>query len=81
MHSVFLLSNGTVYGCGQNYGGFFGPNATKTFLFEQVAPNLVSNDVKVTSVGISEYATILLLSNNSVFVSGMNRNGSMGLSA
>lgn len=76
-HTLFLSSNGYVYGCGLNYNGQLGHSVSKcNRILIAVKIPLLSN---VSHVQCGTYHN-LLLSNDDLWVFGMNNHGQLGLS-
>lgn len=82
IHSALLMSDNTVYVCGDNSQGQFGNGTTNTTAnrLTLMPMPIVNNIVLVPkAVFCSSYSTIVLMTNNTVYGTGDNTSYTMGL--
>ncbi len=73
-HSIFLCSDGTVYGCGNNGYGKLGLGNTNTYY----EPTLIDIS-NITAIACGSDHTLFLHNNGSVYSCGYNYYGQLGL--
>ena len=74
-HTIFLLNDGTAYGCGDNEYGQLGLNDTNN----RTIPTLISGINNVKSVSCGKNDTLFLLNDGTVYSCGWNGSGQLGL--
>ena len=76
LYSLFLKSDGTVYGCGYNNYGQLGTNNTSTYA---TPTRCHSNLSQIIGIGANYYHSVFLKSNNTVWTCGRNDYGQGGV--
>eukprot|EP01035_Chromulina_nebulosa_P017384 gene17384-22933_t len=77
-HSFFLCSDNSIYSCGRNDSGQLGLGDCT----DRKTPQLVTSNITqhtINSMSCGQYHSMLLTSNNKVFVCGKNDYGQLGL--
>lgn len=76
-HALLLLSNGTARGCGANFDYQLGlEHSDNQLVFTPIG---INNNIPIRAIIAGAFHTILLLSNNEVYVCGNNTFGQLGL--
>jgi len=84
-HTIFLASNGTIYGCGNNnYGqrglGHSNTDDTIAVITYFTGTNFTNNGITITQIACCENNTMFLASNGKVYSCGANTYGQLGIS-
>jgi len=78
--TIVLMSDGTVFGCGQNGVGQLGNGTfTQSLNLTPMTTLPTTNGIKVTSISSGSYHTIVLMSDGSIYVCGWNVHGQLGI--
>jgi alpha-tubulin suppressor-like RCC1 family protein len=75
-HTIVLMSDGTIYGCGNNFNGQLGDGTTT----QQTTLTLMTNSTGKTpqSISCGNSHTMILMSDGSIYGCGSNNNGQLG---
>jgi alpha-tubulin suppressor-like RCC1 family protein len=77
-HTIILMTNGTVWGCGYNEFGQLGIQSyDDNYTFVQM---IIPDGYTVDSIYCGAYNTFVVMQNGTVWGCGWNKNGSLGLS-
>ena len=81
LHTIVLLDDGTVYGCGYNSFGQLGIGSTDTPQTTLVAMDLstIPTGRKIINIACGSLYTIVLLDDGTVYGCGKNSNGQLGI--
>jgi alpha-tubulin suppressor-like RCC1 family protein len=77
--SIFLMTNNSLYGCGQNFRGELGlNNNTSTPILKPISVPLLSNEIinYIISRGASSY---IMTNLNNIYTAGINSSGQLNL--
>jgi alpha-tubulin suppressor-like RCC1 family protein len=79
--TIVLMEDGSIYGCGYNSAGELGNGTTNSsnILTKMIIPNSIPNDVVPISVACGFNLTIVVFSDNTVYGTGYNLYGQLGL--
>ncbi len=76
-HTLVLMDDGSIYGCGYNTYGQLG-NGTTTSYFFLTSINVTYDNKTPVSISCGGYYTIVLMGDGSIYGCGLNTNGQLG---